>query len=60
LGDALLATVPTIIVSACEPDVRSFAQLRPAAWLEKPFRADALLTVVRRFVEPERMGLLLD
>ena len=53
LADPRLADIPTVIVSACEPDLRGQAQLRPDAWLEKPFRFDALLEVVKRFVIPE-------
>ena len=53
LAHAEAALVPTVVVSACEPDELSRAQLRPAAWLEKPFRIDALLAVVKRHVVPE-------
>lgn len=60
LADAQLSTIPTIIVSACEPNRHREALLRPSAWLEKPFRFDALLAVVRRFVTPERDALGVD
>jgi DNA-binding response OmpR family regulator len=60
LADTRLAAIPTIIVSACEPDSRGHAQLRPAAWLEKPFRFDALLGMVRKYVKPEGDDLNLD
>jgi DNA-binding response OmpR family regulator len=60
LADSRLATIPTIVVSACEPDSCGRAQLRPAGWLEKPFRFDALLGMVRQFVAPEGNGLLLE
>lgn len=60
LADDRLAGIPTIVVSACEPDARGHAQLRPAAWLEKPFRCDRLLDVVRQFVSPEHAGLTFD
>jgi CheY-like chemotaxis protein len=53
LGDAQLARVPTVVVSACEPDLRARAQLQPEAWLEKPFRFEALLEIVKRYVIPE-------
>ena len=56
LADDRLATIPTVVVSSCEPDMRGRAQLRPDAWLEKPFRFDALLDVVKRFVVPEAGG----
>ena len=54
LADAEAALVPMVVVSACEPDERLHAELQPAAWLEKPFRIDALLAVVKQFVVPER------
>ena len=57
LADDRLSAIPTVVVSACEPDLRGRAQLRPEAWLEKPFRFDALLEVVKRFVIPEGGGL---
>jgi CheY-like chemotaxis protein len=57
LADERLSTIPTVVVSACEPDLRGRAQLRPDAWLEKPFRFDALLEVVKRYVIPEGGGL---
>ena len=58
LGDERTAPIPTIVVSACEPDLRGRAQLRPDAWLEKPFRFDELLDIVKRYVVPEAGGLL--
>jgi CheY-like chemotaxis protein len=57
LADDRLVRVPTVIVSACEPDVRSRAQLQPEAWLEKPFRFEQLLEIVKRFVVPEPGGI---
>jgi two-component system cell cycle sensor histidine kinase/response regulator CckA len=53
LADATTALVPIVVVSACEPEEISRTQLRPAAWLEKPFQIDALLDVVKRHVVPE-------
>lgn len=53
LDDYRIATIPTIVVSACEPDVERWSQLRPHAWLEKPFRFDDLLDMVKKFVIPE-------
>jgi len=54
LADPELAIVPTVVVSACEPDALIRAELRPAAWLEKPFRGGQLLAEVEKFVIPER------
>jgi CheY-like chemotaxis protein len=56
LADKRLAAIPTVVVSACEPDLRGRAQLQPDAWLEKPFRFEALLEVVKRYVVPEAGG----
>ena len=53
LADPRLAHVPMVVVSACEPEVASQAALKPEAWLEKPFRGEQLLNVVRQFVRPE-------
>ena len=53
LADPQLAAIPVIIVSACAPDEAGGADLRAAAWLEKPFRFEQLLDQVRRFVVPE-------
>jgi DNA-binding response OmpR family regulator len=53
LADVALATIPTIVVSACPADGAGNDALRAAAWIEKPFRFDQLLDEVRRFVLPE-------
>jgi DNA-binding response OmpR family regulator len=58
LADPRLSGVPTVIVSACEPDLRGRAQLQAEAWLEKPFRFDALLEIVKRYVVPEPGGIV--
>ncbi|HEX5107974.1 MAG TPA: response regulator [Vicinamibacterales bacterium] len=52
LADPQLAIVPTVVVTACEPDPQSRAELQPAAWLEKPFRGDQLLALVEKYVIP--------
>ena len=53
LANPELASIPTVVVSACEPEPASLSDLHPDAWLEKPFRGDQLLDVVRHFVLPE-------
>ena len=53
LGDAAHADLPTVIVTALDVDAPGRAGLCPTAWLEKPFRFDELLDLVRRFVVPE-------
>jgi DNA-binding response OmpR family regulator len=53
LADPESADIPTIIVTASEIDPPGRAGLCPTAWLEKPFRFDQLLDLVKRFVVPE-------
>lgn len=53
LADPEHADIPTIIVTASEVDAPGRAGLCPTAWLEKPFRFDELLELVRRCVVPE-------
>src|SRR5919106_132593 len=53
LSDPFHADIPTIIVTASEVDAPGRAGLCPTAWLEKPFRFDELLGLVKRFVVPE-------
>jgi CheY-like chemotaxis protein len=53
LANPVLATIPTIIVTASELDARERGRLQPAALLEKPFRFDDLLGLVRRYVVSE-------
>jgi DNA-binding response OmpR family regulator len=60
LVDPVCAEIPTVIVTAAEIDPSGRAGLRPAAWLEKPFRFDQLHEVVRRFVVPESMPFLMS
>jgi CheY-like chemotaxis protein len=47
-----LADIPTVVVSATEPDGVVRDQMRADAWIEKPFRFDDLLAVVRQYVTP--------
>ena len=47
-----LADIPTVVVSATEADGAVRAQLRANAWIEKPFRFDDLLAVVKQYVTP--------
>jgi CheY-like chemotaxis protein len=57
LADPVLAAIPTIVVSASEGDPRERISLRPEAWLEKPFRFDELLALVKRYVVSEGSAL---
>lgn len=54
LANPVLAAIPTIVVTASELDARERGLLQPAALLEKPFRFDDLLVLVRRYVVSER------
>lgn len=53
LADPVLATLPTIVVTASDLDQRERLGLRPDAWLDKPFRFDDLLLLVKRYVVSE-------
>ena len=53
LADPALRAIPTIIVSATDLDHDSRLALQPDAWLDKPFRFDDLLELVRRYVVSE-------
>ena len=54
LAHPLLSTIPTIVVTASDIDARERARLRPEALVEKPFRFDDLLALVKRYVVSER------
>ena len=58
LGNEAYADIPTIVVTASEIDPPGRAGLCPSAWLEKPFRFDQLLDLVKRFVVPESAPLM--
>ncbi len=53
LADPVLATIPTIVLTASDTPQPERLPLRPDAWLDKPFRFDDLLTLVKRYVVPE-------
>ncbi|HEY3160876.1 MAG TPA: response regulator [Vicinamibacterales bacterium] len=53
-----LAAVPTIVITASDIADGDRAPLRPDAWLEKPFRFDSLLELVRRYVVSEGSPLI--
>jgi CheY-like chemotaxis protein len=55
-----LAEIPLIVVSASEPQAQAREELRPEAWIEKPFRFDDLLAVVKQYVTPEAGALIAD
>ena len=58
LIDPQLAAVPTIVITASEVAAADRVPLHPEGWLEKPFRFDTLLELVKRYVVAEGSGLL--
>jgi CheY-like chemotaxis protein len=52
LANPDLSKVPTVVITALEPPQVERDALRSDGWLEKPFRCEALLDVVRRYVVP--------
>jgi CheY-like chemotaxis protein len=52
LADPDLSTLPTVVITALEPPAAERLALQSDGWLEKPFRSDALLEVVKRYVVP--------
>ena len=57
LADPILATIPTIVITASDVSVEERAGLHVDGWLEKPFRFENLLELVKRYVVPEVPGL---
>jgi CheY-like chemotaxis protein len=53
----LLAPVPTVVVSASDVDHSERVGLHPDAWLDKPYRFDDLLQLVKRYVVSEGSSL---
>ena len=49
---------PTIVITASEIPPNERARLRADGWLEKPFRFDTLLDMVRQHVVSEGSGLI--
>lgn len=59
LIDPHLAAVPTIVITATDVATADRESLHPEGWLEKPFRFDTLLDIVKKYVIAERgSGLL--
>jgi DNA-binding response OmpR family regulator len=53
MADTILSTIPTIVVSAADLEHNERVGLQPDAWLDKPYRFDDLLELVKRYVVPE-------
>jgi CheY-like chemotaxis protein len=60
LLDTQLASVPTIVITASDIPLADRLPLHPEGWLEKPFRFDTLLELVKRYVVAEPSGLICD
>jgi len=60
LLDSQLASVPTIVITASDVSAPDRLPLHPEGWLEKPFRFDTLLELVKRYVIAETSGLISD
>jgi DNA-binding response OmpR family regulator len=60
LLDSQLASVPTIVITASDVSLPDRMPLHPEGWLEKPFRFDTLLELVKRYVIGETSGLISD
>lgn len=53
IADPLLRAIPTIVVSAADIGHRERVGLDPDAWLDKPYRFDDLMELIRRYVVSE-------
>lgn len=52
LADPRLARVPTVVITATELRRDDQESMHTDGWLEKPFRFEQLLEIVRRYVTP--------
>ena len=57
LADPALRAIPTIVVTGTDLDPRERVGLHPDAWLDKPYRFDDLLTLIKRYVVSEGSAL---
>jgi two-component system cell cycle sensor histidine kinase/response regulator CckA len=57
MSDARLSAIPTIVLSAADMDHDARVGLAPDAWLDKPYRFDDLLELVKRHVVSEGSSL---
>ena len=53
-----LAGIPTIVVTAADINQELRTRLSADAWVEKPFRFDHLLAIVKQYVTPEAGALI--
>jgi CheY-like chemotaxis protein len=59
-AEPALARIPTIVVTAADVNPALRLELSPDAWVEKPFRFDQLLALVKRYVTPEASALITE
>lgn len=57
-ASADLAHIPTIVVTAADVNPALRDELAADAWVEKPFRFDQLLAIIRRYVTPEAGAII--
>lgn len=57
LSDPQLRAVPTIVVSAADINHSERMGLDPDAWLDKPYRFDDLMELIKRYVVSERSAM---
>jgi CheY-like chemotaxis protein len=57
LADPRQAGIPTIVLTGSEAPESERAAFHADAWLEKPFKFDDLLVLVKRYVTPEGVTL---
>ena len=55
-----LAGIPAVVITATEPAADERDSLQADGWLDKPFRFDELLSMVRRYVVPDAPSEYLD
>jgi CheY-like chemotaxis protein len=60
LADPALSAIPTIVVTGTDMDARDRLGLRPEAWLDKPYRFDELLALIKKYVVSEGSALQAD
>ncbi|HEV8316301.1 MAG TPA: response regulator [Vicinamibacterales bacterium] len=53
LADPQLADIPAVVITATEPPPDERAGLHADGWLDKPFRFEDLLSIVKRYVVAE-------
>jgi CheY-like chemotaxis protein len=58
LANPDLAAVPTVVMTASDVAAHDRVPLHAEGWLEKPFKFEALLEIVKRYVVPEGGGLI--